>query len=154
MIYRYDSYCGLYCGACDTLQANREGRINELAKTWNRKPDELSCHGCKTTVNAVFCGNCAIRSCAINKKVEYCFQCHDYPCQRLVDFRQDRHPHHSIILHNLEMIQKSGVENWLIEQEKRWRCPECKTVFAWYEQECDHCGAKLYDCRAEEKDLR
>lgn len=153
MDFRYDSYCGLYCGACDTLQANKEGRVNELALARKRKLDEVSCHGCKTTVNAIFCRNCAIRSCAMNKKVEYCFQCHDYPCQKLVDFRQDRYSHHSVILQNLEMIQRLGVENWLSAQEKRWSCPGCRTAFTWYKQKCDNCGAELYDCRAEEKDM-
>jgi predicted RNA-binding Zn-ribbon protein involved in translation (DUF1610 family) len=153
MIMRYDSYCGLYCGACDVLQANEEGRIEELAKEWDIDPDDIVCHGCKTEISSVYCRTCDIKKCAEDKKVEFCFQCSEYPCPLLVEFRTDECSHHSVVLKNLGMIKEKGVLTWLGEQEKRWSCPECGTAFTWYNKTCRMCGKVLYNCEDEEVDI-
>ncbi|MBU1660900.1 MAG: DUF3795 domain-containing protein, partial [Chloroflexi bacterium] len=98
MEFSYDTFCGLYCGACDIIQANKSGTVEILAQTWGMEPEQLLCRGCKSEVNAVYCIDCGIKACAKNRKVEYCFQCDDYPCTRLVDFRNDDYAHHSIVL--------------------------------------------------------
>jgi rRNA maturation endonuclease Nob1 len=71
----------------------------------------------------------------------------------LTDFRNDSHPHHSVVLVNLNRIQKVGVRNWLTEQKTRWSCSMCGTRFTWYDETCAHCGSILYNCRSEENDL-
>lgn len=153
MKYRYDTYCGLYCGACAVLIANREGTLKESSQKWDTDPEDLKCHGCKTETNAVYCKTCDIKQCAENKQIDFCFQCAEYPCTRLVEFRNDEFPHHSVIFRNLEIIQKKGAKKWLEEQKLRWSCPECGTKFAWYDETCKKCGTKLYNCREEDKDL-
>ncbi|MGQ9706357.1 MAG: DUF3795 domain-containing protein [bacterium] len=151
--YRYDTYCGLYCGACDALVATQEGRIDELAMSWESPPEDVVCYGCKTERVARCCNECLIRGCAINKKVEFCFQCDDYPCDLLVSFRDDRSPHHSIVLKNLREISENGVEIWLDSQRQRWSCPGCGKRFSWYDKFCSQCGSGLYNCEDEERDL-
>jgi predicted RNA-binding Zn-ribbon protein involved in translation (DUF1610 family) len=54
---------------------------------------------------------------------------------------------------NLSRIQKIGVRNWLTEQKSRWSCPECGTRFTWYDETCDLCRNKLYNCQSEDKKL-
>uniref|UniRef100_A0A7C6EAJ4 DUF3795 domain-containing protein n=1 Tax=candidate division WOR-3 bacterium TaxID=2052148 RepID=A0A7C6EAJ4_UNCW3 len=154
MKFRYDSYCGIYCGACDTLIANEKGEVAKLAKEWKRKPEELKCLGCKTTTNAIFCVRCKMRHCAQKKKVDFCFQCDEFPCPRLIAFRNDKSPHHSIVLRNLRIIQEIGVEKWLEDQDKRWRCKSCGDKFSWYDRKCVQCGSELYNCEDEEKELK
>jgi hypothetical protein len=39
MDYRYDTVCGLYCGACDVLLANEKHEVASLAKAWDMKPE-------------------------------------------------------------------------------------------------------------------
>jgi len=152
MEFRYDTYCGLYCGACEVLIANKNGEVEKLAKAWNMKPKELRCHGCKTETTASFCATCDVKKCAENK-VEFCFQCNEYPCARLVEFKNDKYPHHSVVLKNLNSIRDKGINKWLEEQETRWSCPGCGTKFSWYDKVCKKCGEKLYSCEDEEKDL-
>jgi len=41
MPFRYDTYCGLYCGACEILLANEKGSVEALAQAWNRDPESL-----------------------------------------------------------------------------------------------------------------
>lgn len=154
MKFRYDTYCGLYCGACDVFIANEKGTLEESAKEWDMKPEDLMCHGCKSGTNAVYCRTCDIKKCAESKEVEFCYQCEEYPCTLLVEFRNDEHPHHSVVLKNQEIIKEKGVQKWLEEQEKRWTCPECGTQFAWYDTVCKKCQSALYDCRAEDKDIQ
>jgi len=31
--------------------------------------------------------------------VDYCFQCKDFPCDKLINFKNDKYEHHSIVLH-------------------------------------------------------
>lgn len=151
--FRYDTYCGLYCGACDVLQANRTGTLEALASAWGAELEQLRCHGCKSEINAVYCLDCDIKACATSKKIEYCFECAGYPCERLVDFRNDEHAHHSIIVHNLGRIRRLGTEQWLAEELTRWSCPQCGLSFTWYDEVCKACGTELYNCRDEESHI-
>jgi len=150
---RYDSYCGLYCGACDTLMANEQGCAATLAREWKRTVAELQCHGCKSSVNAVFCRNCEMRRCARAKRIEFCHQCPDFPCAGLVAFRNDKHPYHSFVLKNLDDIRTTGPARWLEQQRQRWSCPNCGARCSWYDRKCVMCGAQLHNCEDEEKTL-
>ena len=82
-----------------------------------------------------------------------CGECGDFPCDRLQAFAADESAHHSVVLANQERIRKVGLDRWLEEQEYRWRCSCCQTVFTWYDERCAECGFALYDCRCEEADL-
>ena len=153
MKYRYDTYCGLYCGACDVLLANEKGEVEKKAKEWKMKPEELKCQGCKTETIATFCVTCGLKKCAEDRNVDFCFQCAEYPCARLVEFKRDKYPHHSIVLKNLEFIHSHGIQKWSKEQKVRWSCPQCSTKFSWYDKTCQNCGEKLFNCEDEEKEL-
>ncbi|NLG79739.1 MAG: DUF3795 domain-containing protein [Firmicutes bacterium] len=154
MAPRYDTYCGLYCGACDTLLANEEGRLGLLARKCKMSVEALTCRGCKSGVASVWCMKCEIRRCALARRVEFCFECADYPCDRLRAFAADSRAHHSVVLKNLEAIRVKGVAAWLEEQKSRWSCPQCGTRSSWYDRRCRRCRQRLYDCRDEEADLR
>ncbi|MBU7034885.1 MAG: DUF3795 domain-containing protein, partial [Theionarchaea archaeon] len=105
MEFKYDSYCGLCCGACPVLKANENGTLQEVARTWEEDPDDLVCHGCKTDVVCVYCNTCDFKKCAESKHVDFCFQCPEYPCSALAAFQADDRPHHSVIFENLKTIQ-------------------------------------------------
>lgn len=153
MDFKYDTFCGLYCGACEVLIANKNETVEVIARTWNVEPEQLGCSGCKSAINAVYCVDCGIKRCAENKKVEYCFECDEYPCSRLVTFRNDEHPHHSIVLQNLDLVRNQGIDQWLEQQRIRWNCPNCGKGFSWYDKICAVCGSELYSCEDEEKDI-
>ena len=150
---RYDTYCGLYCDACMIMAANKTDKLEDLAQKWNMPADQLKCTGCKSAVVSAFCFKCAIKSCAQEKAVEFCFQCNEYPCPKITDFNNDEDPHHSVVLKNLDILKAIGLDQWLKDQEVRWSCPGCETRFSWYEKTCKQCGQALYNAEAEEKDL-
>ena len=70
MEFKYDAYCGLYCGACGVLIANERDKLEQLAKAWKVEPEKLECHGCKSETSSSFCVSCNIRSCAESKDKE------------------------------------------------------------------------------------
>ena len=153
MKYRYDAVCGLYCGACGTVLADKNGSVEALAKEWGREPEQLVCHGCKTHVNASFCQDCGFKSCVKSKGIEHCFECEEFPCSMLTDFRNDQAAHHSVVVRNSETMREQGVTRWLEDQRKRWTCSGCGASFSWYDKTCKACGAALRDCEAEEAAL-
>lgn len=150
---RLDTYCGLHCGSCGVFQANKSGQIEDKAKEWNMKVEDLYCKGCKSDTIATFCRTCHFKTCATSKEIEFCFQCEEFPCKELLEFKDDENPHHSIVLHNLDQIKELGIEEWLKQQEVRWSCPECKEKYSWYESICSNCSSSLRNCLDDEEEL-
>jgi hypothetical protein len=92
------AYCGLICQTCQIYLATREPdeekkykmRANiaqEIKKYYGEeiKPEDIGdCDGCKTEGGRLFSNNdCPMRICAIEKGIENCAYCHDYPCEAL-----------------------------------------------------------------------
>jgi len=149
---RFDSYCGLYCGACPILAATVNGEVEAKAAAWEMAAADIVCGGCKSKVVAGVCTDCIMRLCAQDRGLDFCVECDDYPCGSVTAFQRDRFPHHTLIAANLAAIRDRGVDAWLAEQKKRWSCPACGAPSTWYEEECRSCGGKLYDACAEEDD--
>lgn len=149
---RYDAYCGIYCGACYVLDSCEKGKEEELARELKISPEEVNCNGCKSDIIFKNCIDCYFRNCCISKELDFCFQCSEYPCPELKKFKNiERLPHLSVNLENLETIRDGGLENWLVAQKNRWKCPACETKFSWYEENCQNCGKKLYNSRDEKE---
>ncbi|MEN6460337.1 MAG: DUF3795 domain-containing protein, partial [Syntrophomonas sp.] len=158
--FNYDSYCGLYCGACSIMKAYQSGIKDPFACFWSDEAGaELKCYGCK--MDEVFkgaadfggCAKCAIRACAKEKGVERCLNCPDFPCQNfnpdteIAKFLFDKLPHMSTIATNLQMILSKGASSWLEEQKAQWICPDCQTDYTWYATHCSNCGKDLGDSK-------
>jgi hypothetical protein len=156
--FRYDTYCGLYCGACDIMRACREGGVTGRAPQWADLPArftghlphaEIKCHGCKSDDVFAGCNGCPIRKCARQKGLTgTCADCGKYPCMiwRLFSLvaklrRLDRKlPHWRIAPRNLKRMKDAGISRWLEEQQAVWQCPDCGTAFSWYRERCAKCG--------------
>lgn len=83
---KYIAYCGLNCKKCDAYLATVNDDMvlrDKTAKLWSKLnnvpilPEQISCEGCRTDgVKTVYCDSlCAIRQCALNKRVETCGYC-------------------------------------------------------------------------------
>jgi len=149
--YNYDTYCGLYCGACSILKAYQSGIKDPFACMFSDELGmELKCHGCKTDDLFGNCARCIIRPCAKEKGVEHCIDCTEYPCQILktMGFAVDKLPHWSMAAANVETIKNKGAERWLEEQAAQWKCPDCQTDYTWYGTHCSNCGKDLGEVKA------
>lgn len=153
MAARYDSYCGLYCGACPIRAATERGEVEKKAAEWDMSAKKIVCQGCKSKVNAKLSADCVIRLCARDHGLDFCSECDEYPCGTIQNFENDGYPHHTVVKVNLEAMYKRGVDAWLAQQKERWSCKSCGTPFTWYEDKCSECGAEVYDAHAEERDI-
>ena len=79
--FKYDTYCGLYCGACDIMAAFKKSTVENTKPQWEDLPVEfrknipagkaadIICYGCKSDTVFIGCSKCLIRKCA-KKKME------------------------------------------------------------------------------------
>lgn len=160
--FRYDTYCGLYCGACDIMAAFKKGAESGKSAKWEDIPfafrknlptgevRDIICYGCKSDTVFVGCSKCPIRKCAKETmKVAFCEECRKYPCLRfgaLVLFQRilkKRLPHLKAAKTNRAFIKEKGADAWLAQQKEAWKCPQCKAPFTWYKKTCSQCGKEL-----------
>jgi hypothetical protein len=144
--------CGLYCGTCPIYLVKRENDLDELRRIseTRRVPEEdISCDGCHSDKLFYACIDCrhGFRRCAAEKDVSWCFECPDFPCQRLEAFR-DVHvvngiSHHENVIEDLRYIKEYGIERFVEEQENKGRCPRCGKRLYWYSLECPRCNAQI-----------
>jgi hypothetical protein len=90
--------------------------------------------------------NCKIVLCLESKGLDFCYQCNDYPdnCQMFSFMYKDNLKRGENLIRNLSEIKQGKVEEWLREEERKWRCPECgKPTAMWGLKECYHCGKPL-----------
>ena len=92
-----NSYCGGNCEGCAIYLATREedeNKRNEMRIDIAQQIEELygqkckpedvgDCDGCKAATESSFSANCKIRKCAIQKELDNCTLCNDYPCEEL-----------------------------------------------------------------------
>ena len=72
-----------------------------------------TCKGCRATATA--CPDCPIRHCCLfTKKLDFCYQCSDFPCQK---FSEHDKSNHGRCLNNLSEIRKIGLAQWLKQKE-------------------------------------
>ena len=156
MTFRYDSYCGLYCGACFIMNAYKQNRKEIIPEDWVSSLDdkEIKCYGCKGEYVFENCRGCRIRSCAESKGIEFCNTCPEFPCENIERFKSWNLAHHKVALHSLEIIKEIGIKEWLKQQEERWLCSNCNHPYSWFEEKCVGCGSELFNATAESKSLK
>ncbi|MDR0310005.1 MAG: DUF3795 domain-containing protein [Acidobacteriota bacterium] len=147
--------CGTYCGACSMYRATHDTNVrNKMAsKSGAGAAQTMQCDGCLGGGRLPsHVPKCAIKECAASKsKTLRCSDCAEFPCSRITDFNNDGVQHHAIVLGNLRRLREIGIKDWAKEEEDRWRCPKCETMFSWYDQECVSCktprSEKLFPLR-------
>lgn len=107
------AYCGIDCSKCEGYLATQSGdeqQQAQVAQDWSRqfnvdiKPENVICDGCKAEKRkSIHCANtCNIRKCCIDKKIESCIECEDFPC----DDEKNIVEHVPEAKNNLESLKK------------------------------------------------
>ena len=124
--------CGMNCGVCVSYLAQKNNLKDKgFAKSY--------CAGCLPRGK-----NCAFmkKQCALlgNGLVRFCFECADFPCQRLknLDIRY-RSKYHMSMIENLEFIKTYSLEGFLEKEEAKWRCPTCGELICCHNGLCLNC---------------
>ncbi|HCL90977.1 MAG TPA: hypothetical protein DHW70_06620 [Candidatus Atribacteria bacterium] len=83
--------CGLNCKECDIFQAPNNPEIAQEIVDWFKKEkdtevkiEDIRCLGCKDDRTKHWSPDCWILKCCVDKKgLEFCYECEDFPCEKL-----------------------------------------------------------------------
>jgi hypothetical protein len=125
--------CGMNCGICSGYLAARY----DVKSKGIKMP---YCTGCRPRNKqcAFLKKRCSL---LLEGKVQYCYECKDYPCERLVHLdKRYRSLFRMSMVENLEYIRDNGITQFLEREEEKWRCPECGAVICCHNGICFNCG--------------
>jgi len=115
--------CGMNCGVC----------IAYLR-------DKNACSGCRIDVSSkpVTRADCKIKNCALNSV--FCYDCGEYPCKRLKHLdKRYRTKYGMSMIENLDKIKRFGMDQFLENEQEKWRCPVCGGVICVHKGFCLNC---------------
>ena len=124
--------CGMNCGICKSYLAYSRGVPRERGKVTH-------CTGCLPRGKDCFIK----RGCRnpLKSTMRFCFECSQMPCENLdrVD-RRYRKRYGMSMVENLKQIKTRGIENFLKNQEAKYKCPACGDVVSVHDGKCYSCG--------------
>ena len=125
--------CGMNCGICSGYLAFKydvKSKGIRMPYCIGCRPRDKQCAFLKKRCNLLLEG-----------KVQYCYECEDFPCTRLQHLDQRYSSNFRMsMLENLEYIRENGIEQFLLKEEEKWKCPECGAVICCHNGICFNCG--------------
>ena len=122
--------CGMNCGIC----------IAFFGYTMSGKKRKHTCITCRLRN----------KSCAFIKKqcdklkdgvIEYCFECMDFPCKSLTTLdKRYRAKYRMSMIENLQELKEKGMKQFLANQERKYKCPQCGNIISVHDRKCYACG--------------
>ena len=144
--------CGLYCGVCAIYIADRDNnqklkeRLLKAYKPFSKTVNDVKCKGCLSDKKEDifgYCQLCAIRDCIQTKEINGCYECNDFPCKNIENFPVPGGK--KFILKKIYRWREIRTEEWVKEEEARYRCPECNNpqVRVIGTKRCIKCGISV-----------
>ena len=131
------SVCGLNCAKCNIyLAAHGDKKLMNKIIEWFKKemnkdikPNQITCEGCRGSLDVHWSPYCKIMLCAREKEIQYCFQCDDFPCSLINEFSSDGVPHHERTVKNMKRIKKSGLMHGLKSRKRKEKSSSVRRIF-------------------------
>ncbi len=99
-------------------------KMRMLSRAMKIPKDQPICNGCRAENGCCklhdLPGGCRVYGCSKEMKVDFCFQCDDFPCDYLHPYADmaSSLPHNTKVF-NLCLIKKMGLEAWAEEKAKK-----------------------------------
>ncbi|HNQ19406.1 MAG: DUF3795 domain-containing protein [Smithellaceae bacterium] len=115
--------CGIDCFNCELYFKNIDSFFEKMSKerkagftSRGMTKEKLLCKGCRISGCTMIAGKCETLECAKLRKLDFCFECSDFPCSKLQPLAEgaDRYPH-NLKIYNLTTIKNKGLEKWASE---------------------------------------
>ncbi len=135
--------CGLFCEACGLYIASHEDekKLAKIAERYKMSPEEVRCEGCRSQKLGPYCRTCKMKACAVQKNINFCSECDQYPCQDVKDFQaQPQVAHRLEVFESLKRIKETGYDKWYDEMINYYSCNKCSTINSAYDINCRNCG--------------
>lgn len=122
--------CGMNCSICA-----RHLALKNVIK--NKGVNIPYCLGCRRKKKCAFQKKCPL---LLKNKINYCFECEDFPCENLqrLDKRYLTHYKMSMI-DNLKYIKDNGIEKFLEKEQEKWQCDKCSGLISCHNGLCFQC---------------
>ena len=105
--------CGIDCGICELYTCGHDHALFNKLVSMDMPKEKLPCDGCRSVEGAcpVIAEICETYKCAIEKNVKFCFDCREFPCEKLhpAANRAEVLPHNMKIF-NLCTIKRVGLD--------------------------------------------
>jgi hypothetical protein len=108
--------CGLHCGFCLLYKALDDEKLKKLLiERLNLPSEKATCTGCRSVDGycPVIGEQCATWICSRQKEVEFCHECSEFPCIKLMPCadRADKIPH-NLKTYSLTFMKIKGMREW------------------------------------------
>jgi hypothetical protein len=115
------SPCGLPCFHCTAYLATTNPEIRKkVSEALNIPEEKVSCEGCRPQEGKIKLlkpdVQCKIYQCVMDRKIEFCNECDDFPCERFQPYADKAHYPHNTKMYQLCMMKKLGFEKWAKEE--------------------------------------
>ncbi len=118
--------CGIDCFNCEFFHTNIDAFFAGMPadrragfEARGMTIDKARCQGCRVSGCPVLDGKCETLACARERKVEFCYDCRDFPCAKLQPLVQNAaHFPHNLKVYNLCAIKNRGIEAWAAESQE------------------------------------
>ena len=120
----YAAPCGLDCFQCEYFEKNiSEETIKMLIKHLGMKRYEAPCKGCRFENGCKYFDNkCENQECVKSKKLQFCFECKEFPCRILQPCSDGAEKYsHNMKVYNLCRMKSVGVKKWAEEESLQIR---------------------------------
>lgn len=124
--------CGMNCRLC-----------------WGFTRKQNSCPGCLVddrdeTKKSKSRHTCTIRNCdqlASFDSVRCSSRCERFPCKRMRQLdKRYRSRYGMSMIANLQMIEESGIRDFIRGEKLKWNCPACGALICVHKRQCIECG--------------
>ena len=77
----------------------------------------------------------------LEKKLEYCFECEDFPCPNLSRLDKNYRKNYQMsMIENLTQVRDQGFERFFENQKAKYGCPTCESLTSVHSKKCFRCG--------------
>ncbi len=126
--------CGMNCAICGAYLA----WLNKTPK----KKGIIYCEGCRPRNRqcALIKKKCRNSRRMIKGKIEFCYDCDFFPCEKLVHLDTRYRKNYSMsMIENLNEIRDEGLVEFIENQYEKYRCSKCEGLKSVHNGKCYHC---------------
>jgi len=115
------SPCGVPCFHCSAHLAVANPEIRKkVSEALNIPEEKATCKGCRSQEGRIELlkpqQQCEIYKCIIDKNLDFCNECENFPCERFQPYADQSHYPHNTKMYQLCMMKKLGIEKWAEEE--------------------------------------